>query len=50
VITPSYNPYDDETLGDSDDDDNGSADEDSSAAEVAALEKAGLWTDGDSVF
>jgi hypothetical protein len=36
VIIPSYNPYDDEYLGDTDDDD-GSADEDYSAAEVAAL-------------
>jgi hypothetical protein len=50
VITPTYNPYDDETLGDSDDHANGSADKDYSEAEVAALEKSVLWTDGDSVY
>jgi hypothetical protein len=49
MITQTYNPYDNETLGDDDEDDQ-SADEEYSAAEVAALEKAGLWTDGDTVY
>jgi hypothetical protein len=48
TITPTYNPYEDEGLGDDDEDDD-SADEEYSAAEVATLEKAGMWTDGDAV-
>jgi hypothetical protein len=49
TIKPTYNPYDDDSLGDNDEDDQ-SADDDYSAAEVAALEKSGLWTDGDTIY